>query len=500
LRDVHLAGSLQTGELAIRELSVADAGGANATVSGVVDGVSAKPSGQLAFDMRGPEFERVLRLVAPSLAAGRSYGNFNMGGGLQYDGAKFTLDAELQLLEGHVRLAGEAGETSGALDLTLDAEHPSFQRLLQSFDPLYQAAGGDPGPTKLTGHITGDRHHLKVEPLLLTVGESGLDGTLGIDLGAARPRLAANLTVGDWAIDRLLPTRLSAALESEPRSPAGTGIVLVEARFAPPILAESWSSAPIDVGAMNLADIDLTLGGHSLSYGRWRLEQPALQASLSAGKLTVKRLAGSLLGGSLDASGTADATPSIAGHVAIANADLKEALVGAASLALVDGRFDLDTELAASGKSAAELVAHLSGKATLKGHDGSIGGVNLKAVDDELTAHPADLLTLLKRAGGGRTAFSKLGGDFQMADGIATSDDIRLVADGGDVHATLGLNLPRWTMTGKVEFRAAAIPDAPPLTMRLEGPIDEPFTIFEVNALEQYLAQRQPDAKMPAHP
>ena len=311
LRDVHLAGSLQTGELSIRELSVADAGGANATLSGVVDGVTAKPSGQLAFDMRGPEFERVLRLVAPSLAAGRSYGSFNMGGGLQYDGAKFTLDAELQLLEGHVRLAGEAAETSGALDLTLDADHPSFQRLLQSFDPLYQAAGGDPGPTKLTGHITGDRHHLKVEPLALAIGESSLDGTVGIDLGAARPHLTANLTIGDWAIDRLLPTRQSAALESGSRSLAGTGIVLAQARLAPPILAESWSAAPIDLGAMNLADIDLTLGGHSLSYGRWRLDQPALQASLSDGKLTVKRLAGSLFGGSLERErhGRCDARP-----------------------------------------------------------------------------------------------------------------------------------------------------------------------------------------------
>ncbi|HUH84404.1 MAG TPA: AsmA family protein [Stellaceae bacterium] len=498
LRDVHLAGSLQTGELSVRELSVANAGGANATLSGVVDGITTKPSGQLAFDMRGPEFERALRLVAPSLAAGRSYGSFNMGGGLQYDGAKVTLDAELQLLDGHVRLAGEVGETSSALDLTLDADDPSFQRLVQSFDPFYQAAGGDPGPIKLSAHVTGDRHHLKVEPLALAIGESSLDGTLGIELGAGRPHLAANLNIGDWALDRLLPVRQSAALEGA--SFAGTGIVLAQARLAPPILGESWSAAPIDLGAMSLADLDLTLAGHSLSYGRLRLDQPALQASLSDGKLTVQRLTGSLFGGSLEASGSADQTLALAGHVAIANADLKEALVDAASLALVDGRFDVDATLAASGKSPAELVAHLSGKGTLKGHDGSIGGVDLKAVDDELKAHPADLFTLLKSAGGGRTAFSTLGGDVAVADGVAKSDDIRLVADGGDVQAMLDLNLPQWTMMGQVAFRPAAIPDAPPLVMRLEGPIDQPRTVFEVNALEQYLAQRQPDAKTPARP
>ena len=133
--------------------------------------------------------------------------------------------------------------------------------------------------------------------------------------------------------------------------------------------------------------------------------------------------------------------------------------------------------------------------------DGSLSGISLKAVDDRLSAAgpPANLLGLVRGAGG-ETPFSTLAGSFHVADGVARSGDLHLVAEGGEGSAAASLDLPRWTMASRIEFHLTGVANAPPLVMRLDGPLDAPRPVFEVNALEQFLAQRAPETKPPERP
>lgn len=480
---VEVSATLEKGEATIHKLRIADFGGATASLSGIVDDVGGLPTGQLAFDMRGPELERVLRVVSPRLATGRSYGAFSLGGGMQYDKATVTIDTDLSVADLYAHIVGDIARSSGALDLGFEVDHPSFAALVRIFDPLYQPPA-DPGAVKLTGRLAGDRRHFTLQQLALAIGKSTLSGTIGVDLTGARPRLDADVTAGDWAIDRLLSERQSAALDRAFAAPAlRPGIVLAEAR--PPAKPDPWSEAPLDLGWLRRADLALKLAAHSLAYGGWRLDAATASASVTDGVLTLQQLAGTLVGGSLSASGTLDAkaTPSLQAHLALKGADFKTAL----GSGLVAGSFDLDATLASAGLSEAALVARSSGEVALASSGGSIGGVDLKSVDAALKSHSHDLASLLRGAGG-RTDFSSLAGHFRLADGVAQSDDLKLVAAGGEGSATLRFDLPAWTMTGRVALALAGAPDAPPLVMRLDGPIDAPRTVFEVNALERYLA------------
>ncbi len=498
MSDVHFAGTLENGEATIRDLGIGDLGGASANLSGVIDGLEDTTTGQLAFDMHGPELERVLRVVAPKLARGRRYGAFSLGGGLQYDRQTVTIDTDLQLLDGHAHVVGDIARANGALDLGFDLDHPSFAGLVRGFSPLYQPAQ-DPGAVKLSGRLSGERHRFTLEHVALAIGPSTLAGTIGVDRSGARPRLTADLTAGDWAIDRLLSARQSAALDRHFARAAMPGIVLAAARPAPP--APPWSGQPLDFSALRRADLELKLAAHSLAYGAWRLDAPALAASLEDGVLSLRQLTARLLGGSVEASGSASgvAVPALQGRLALRGIDLKQALARTAGGGFIDGGFDLDAQLSASGGSEAEMVARLAGEATLKSAGGSLAGVDLKAMNQRIAARAGDLASLLRSGAGGRTAFSALAGSFHVADGTARSDDLHLAAEGGEGRATVSLDLPQWTMASRVEFRLAGLPEAPPLVMRLDGSIDAPRTVFEVNALEQYLAQRTPAGK-PARP
>jgi len=513
--DVHLSATLQNTEATIRELSIGDVGGASGKLSGVIEGLSGGvPKGQLAFDMRGPEFERVLRLVSPALVAGRTFGAFSLGGGAQSNSDGYSVDSDLEILNGHAHVSGTIAPDSDKFDLTIDADHPNFAGLLRVFNPTYRLAGGDVGAVKLGGRIVGGAGHFDVNDLSLAIGNSTLDGTLGITLGGARPALAADIKLGDWSIDRFLTARQAASFERGARH-AGllAGVLLAEAEGPPARAApaSTWSRTPLDLGLLRLADIDLSLSGDSVAYAAWRIDRPKLSAKLNDGALEIKAFNGTLFGGTVDLTGDLGSSPSPVMHakLALGNAELRTALTDIAGIGSIDGRFDVKATLAASAGSPADIVSHLQGDASLAARDGSISGVNLKAMNERLSAlgRPVDLVGLMRSAGGGRTSFATLDGTFHVQDGVAQSDDIHLAADGGEGRATATFDLPRWTMKSRAEFHLTGVANAPPLVLHLDGPIDDPRKVFDVNALEQFVAQRllntvnpqaQPPARAPA--
>ncbi len=52
-------------------------------------------------------------------------------------------------------------------------------------------------------------------------------------------------------------------------------------------------------------------------------------------------------------------------------------------------------------------------------------------------------------------------------------------------------DLPRWTMASRIELRFTGIAMVPPVVVQVEGPIDAPREVLEVNPLQHFLGQRQ---------
>jgi uncharacterized protein involved in outer membrane biogenesis len=497
LRKLRLAGTLQDGGLTIDELSIGDLGGASGKVTGLVEGLAGGGlKGQLFFDASGPAVERVLRLAWPDATFGQTFGAFHLEGGAQVDQGGTDIDCDLDVLGGRAHIVGILPQGGAGSDLTLSVDHPDFTGLAHALWPTYRPAGGALGALKLSTHLKGGGGQFEIGAFSLAIGASTLSGTGSLGLDGARPKLTATLDGGDWAIDALLPVRQTAAAEEGAGGGAlAPGVILAQAGTAMPHVPPSarWSRTPADWSELQLVDLAVTYAGKSVSYGAWRLDQPTATVALADGTLDIGKLSGRVYGGQLDgalhlATKTAEAL-----HVqmTVRDADLKAALAGLAGVKAIDGRADLSADLVTGGASLLDLISHLAGTVSVKARDGSLQGIDVRAVADRLDASkPVDLLGLAKAVGGGATRYATLDGGFRVKDGVATSDDLHLVVDGGEGHSALAIDLPTWTLDGKVEFRLASVAGVPPLMLHINGSLDDPHETFDVNPLSQFLMQR----------
>jgi uncharacterized protein involved in outer membrane biogenesis len=498
-RGIRFSGTLHEGALAVKEAVFADLAGATGTVSGTVEGLAAgTPNWRGTVALEGPDIGHLLRLAGPSLASDRLTGPFSLAGDIEGAPDATALDMTLEALGGKLRMSGEVrsgAADNASIDLAIEASHPSAAALARDIVPSYQPAGGDPGALVLAAALRGTPRKIDFSDASLALGAVTVAGEGTLDLTGKRPSLGGSFTFGDLVIDHFLPARQAAfriSPEVEPRV----------WRVAAPSVArgsDNWSRVPFDVAWPAVLDLDLTLSGDSLAYGTLRIERPALALAVTGEALRIDRLSGGLLGGTIEANATLDtsATPRMMLDLALRQAALQEVL----GTGRITGRADLDLHLSDAGRSPAELIENLQGSGTISARNGTIEGIDLAALDNRLKRpdRSGDFFELLRGARGGSTRYEAIGGSFRISNGAVETRDLRLVADGGEGRAMFAVDLADRLLHGRVEFRLAADPNAPPFAMRLDGPLGAPDMVFEVNAIERYLQQRAaPPVKAPA--
>jgi uncharacterized protein involved in outer membrane biogenesis len=485
-RGLHAAASLQNGDLTLREASIAEVAGASGTASGLVTGLGGPDTAwRAAISVKGDELAHVIRLADPDLSfSWRLGGAFSVSGDLASDTDATAVDLDVAALGGTLHLSGEVGGSDPTgLDLAFEANHPSLARLMRTLGVAYQPAGGDPGAVKATGKLRHAAAKLGLEDLSVSLGALTVTGAAELDLATPRPTIGATLTFNDLAVERFLPARQAAMLEL-PRfiQRAATGVPAISA----------WSAAPLDLAPLKLVDADVSLHGDRLSYGGAAIAQPQATLALRDGTLQIQTLSGTALGGALSATGALSSTGNAASlKLALHGADLKLLLAQAIGVAPLDGRGDLDLTVATHGGSLAELVAGLDGQATLAGAGGTISGIDLPALSARLDrGGPTDIFALTRGLSGGATPYQSLGGSFRISDGIVLSDDFALVTADAAARARIAIDLPGWSVQSRIEFHLTGHPGVPPFALSLDGRLDAPRTVFDINAIEAYLTHR----------
>lgn len=333
-------------------------------------------------------------------------------------------------------LQGAQGEAdkptlAGTLEGTLKARLDENRQLLEISDAVLAAKlSGDvlPRPqmqVKLAGFARAelDKQVVTLSNLVMGVDDALLSGNGSVQLGAV-PRVGFDLKGEKLDLDGWLGQPAKAApvaATSGAAAPAGAPAQTV---------AQALSTAEPDLTALKSVDLAGRLQLGSLRLKGLDLSAVDLQLALAGGQLTLKQFSAGVAGGKVTASGLLDARQQPARyqvHKRVQGVDVRPLLQTLAQTDLLEGKGDLEVEVQGSGLSEQALRSRMQGKVNLKLSDGALHGINLAEMIREaratLTGKGADQVKEVRK-----TDFSALTASFQIADGIARSDDIQLFA------------------------------------------------------------------------
>lgn len=333
--------------------------------------------------------------------------------------------------------------------------------------------------------------------LSLRIGTLAVHGQMHGDFSDPRPRIDAVLRSGDIDLKALPnsplatpPVRAPKLLGRQkiPAGPAQPKPVAAPAKGAAP-----FSTAPLDWSALERVDGTWKVQAQSLSGDFGRLEQPVLTAQLNNGTARIESFSAGYLGGTVNASGAASGgpVPTLRLDTKLSGLDMARLKPALAGLSVESGKISGTLRLHSFGKSSRDMAANAQGEGQIEGGPGSIGGVDLAAIDSQLARleNIGNVLSLAQTGlGGGTTAYSRLSGRLIVKDGVVQSPDLLLAATGGSLGADGSIDLAQWSTESTVSLTLASLP-ATPIVLRLSGPLGNPRKVVDVNALQRALVQ-----------
>jgi AsmA protein len=307
---------------------------------------------------------------------------------------------------------------------------------------LGRHVAGDSGAVDVTATLGLEQGRLAITDLNGVASGGTLSGTLALETDRVRPYLSGTLRTSDLDLGRLVlrPDAASASPAAAPGRPDEAerpGTAEAEpapAGKAPPVAggkrratARGWSETPIDLSLLRLADADVTVVVDRLLYRELATGQSQLALALkdNVAKLTLQDTL--LYGGrgrgvlTFDAS---DQEPATSTELTLDNVLFRPLLRDALGLEWLTGRGKITLSLSGQGQSERKIIETLKGKAELVIGNGEFAGIDvgklLRAIEqahfNRLEVSPED-----------RTPFSELAGTFHINNGLAETNDLRLV-------------------------------------------------------------------------
>ena len=255
---------------------------------------------------------------------------------------------------GTVALGGD-----GRLEGRLDTSSKDLRALLTAAEVELP-----PGETlqrfSAAGDVSGSFRKLSVAGLSLSLDDIKAEGTAGIDLSGAKPRLTGDLDMG--ALD-LSPFLAASDQEQKPQQPM-----------------QGWSKEPLDLAGLKAVNADLNVRTTSLTLGNVTLKNASVVSKLQNGRLNADLPGFDAFGGNWDGKLMVDAS----GQTPAVSLTMDGQQVGMASLLGTLAGFDkltgtgaFSVNASATGTSIDEIMHALNGDISTNLSEGAIKGLNV---------------------------------------------------------------------------------------------------------------------------
>jgi AsmA protein len=198
--------------------------------------------------------------------------------------------------------------------------------------------------------------------------------------------------------------------------------------------AEGWSTEPINIKALGLADVDAHLSLTDVAYGRTRIDSAQVNVAVKDLVARVNLAEVRLYDGSGQGSITLDASasqPSFVSDISLTGISARPLLRDAAQVDWLSGTADVAWKVSGTGANEAAIVGSLNGNSKVALRDGAVIGFDLGGAMGELSEGS---IPKFEHDPAKRTDFRSLTGTFAIAGGVATNNDLKL--DSQHLHAS----------------------------------------------------------------
>lgn len=464
-KNISFDGTLFAGQLEIRDARVGSFAGSAASLKGKFNGFGGIP------EMTGVGVSFATNDVA---TVARQYGVASVPA--KIGAVKINASAAGSLLKPKINIAAKAmgGEYDASGDVSLlpfsfgfnghgVLKHPKPAEVFSAIGLAYRPKG-PLGGMDLGFDIKTDGKEHQISNISGTIDATSMTGGVNISTGGAKTGISAALQTGAIYIEHFMPAEGSAKTASlghgiyKPKRNLMPGVILasmnspekpVELAQAPTSRANKrWSRENIDLSVLDTINADVTLVSSAVYYGKHKLDNADIHATVADGVLTADRIKATAYGGPV--SGTAiirsKGQPTMEAKLNISALDVGGALMAASNQAGVKGALDFNLGFNASGQSAAELVSNLNGNGGL-----DISGLDVKqagkgnALSGVIGLVAAmNQLAIPQPGSKGGLAAVKVG--FDIKDGVATLGNATIASAMGQGNANGSVDIAAWAM------------------------------------------------------
>ncbi|MGE6781630.1 AsmA family protein [Ensifer adhaerens] len=265
---------------------------------------------------------------------------------------------------------------------------------------------------------------------------------------------------GNGAVELGVPLKISSALHFKEldlaRLAGAPSAAAPQAKAAAKASKRTAADAPLDLSALRSIDASIRVDAERLGYGRVVAGPVATTLKISEGIANLDIPESPFYGGQMAASVTADgsgAEPSIAVRASISGASAAPLLTDLANFKHLEGALQTTFEIAGAGGTTGTLKRSLKGTAEVRFSDGAIRGIDVADVYNNLVGL---MSSGFKQNDNKATGFTELGASFAIDNGVARTDDIKLVGPLVRMSGKGEANLPEDQLNFRLDPRVVA--------------------------------------------
>ncbi len=291
---------------------------------------------------------------------------------------------------------------------------------------------------------------IKLNKAKVTLDGMNAQGALTISLAGARPSVIANIGMDQIDINRYLKTGTQPATQDK----------------TPP---NDWSDARIDLSGLKALDAELSIATSQIRYKDILIGKTRVSATLKNGlfnaKLSEMAFYDGKATGQLILNGQRK-KPTIQGALNASGLNAFRLLNDFASFKRLEGAGQIQLSLATAGASQREMVSTLAGTAKLKFTDGAIRGINIASMIRNVQK---SILGGWEKNDNQSTDFSELSAVFNIKDGIARNQDLKLIGPLVRVSGKGEVDMLRQRLDYRVKPKLVASLQGQGATEKLKG-------------------------------